>query len=87
MIPFPKGWDVNSNAPKPTALDRGITFPAGTTIRILAKEDCMELYCNDHMMLIQRIPGWNGRIGLYQPAGKDFVKIDKAFSAGSPPTK
>jgi len=37
------------------------------------------------MMLIQRIPGWNGRIGLYQPAGKDFVRIDKAFSAGSPP--
>ena len=83
LIPFPKEWSVNPNVPKPTALDRGITFPNGTKIRILAKEDCMEVYCNDHMMLVQRIPGWNGRIGLYQPAGKDFVKITEAFSAGS----
>ncbi len=86
-IPFPKGWSEAPDAPKPTALDRGITFPAGTRIRIVAKEDCLEVYCNDHMMLIQRIPGWNGRIGLYQPAGKAFVTIDKAFSAGSPPAK
>ena len=82
-IPFPKGWSVNPNVAKPTALDRGITFPAGTKIRILAKEDCLEVYCNDHLMLIQRIPAWNGRVGLYQPAGRDFVKIDKVFSAGS----
>jgi hypothetical protein len=47
----------------------------------------MEVYCNDHMMLIQRIPGWNGRIGLYQPAGEDFVKIAAAFSAGASVTK
>lgn len=94
-IPFPNpfdedyhkstGWDADPSAT--TGLDRGITFPARTKIRILAKEDCLEVYCNDHMMLIQRIVHWNGRIGLYQPAGKDFVKIDKAFSAGSPPTK
>ena len=83
-IPFAKGWAVNPDAPRPTSLDRGITFPAGTKIRILAKEDCVEVYCNDHAMLIQRIPGWNGRIGLYQPAGTNFVKIDKAFSAGWP---
>jgi len=86
-IPFPKGWNVDASAPQPTALDRGITFPAGTKIRILAKEDCLEVYCNDHMMLIQRIPGFNGRIGLYQPAGEDFVTIDKAFSAGSAPAE
>jgi len=39
-IPFPKGWTLDPNPQQPTGLDRGITFPAGTKIRILAKEDC-----------------------------------------------
>jgi hypothetical protein len=87
QIPFPKGWSAKPNVPMPTSLDRGIEFCNGTKVRVLAKEDCMEVYCNDHMMLIQRIPGWNGRIGLLQPVGKDLVKILRAYSAGSPSAK
>ena len=44
--------------------DRGIKFGNKTQFRILLKDDCIESYCNNYLMTINRIPKWNGKIGV-----------------------
>ena len=44
--------------------DRGIDFGTKTQFRILLKDDCIESYCNNYLMTINRIPKWNGKIGI-----------------------
>jgi len=44
--------------------DRGIDFGSKTQFRILLKDDCIESYCNNYLMTINRIPKWNGKIGI-----------------------
>lgn len=44
--------------------DRGINFGNKTQFRILLKDDCIESYCNNYLMTINRIPKWNGKIGV-----------------------
>ena len=57
--------------------DRGIKFGNKTLFRLLLKDDCIESYCNNYLMTINRIPGWNGRIGV--ASTKTTLKIEKIY--------
>lgn len=57
--------DIAKNETKEIAVnDRGIKFGNNTQFRILLKDDCIESYCNNYLMTINRIPNWNGKIGI-----------------------
>jgi hypothetical protein len=57
--------EKDSNEIKEIAVnDRGIKFGNKTQFRILLKDDCIKSYCNNYLMTINRIPKWNGKIGV-----------------------
>jgi hypothetical protein len=59
--------------------DRGIKFGIKTQFRILLKDDCIESYCNNYLMTINRIPKWNGRIGV--ASTNATLKIETIYQA------
>jgi hypothetical protein len=61
--------------------DRGIKFGNKTQFRILLKDDCIESYCNNYLMTINRIPKWNGKIGV--ASTKATLNIEKIYQTGS----
>lgn len=60
--------------------DRGIEFGSRTQFRILLKDDCIESYCNNYLMTINRIPKWNGKIGV--ASTKTTLTIEKIYHTG-----
>jgi hypothetical protein len=61
--------------------DRGIEFGNKTQFRILLKDDCIESYCNNYLMTINRIPKWNGKIGV--TSTNTTLNIEKIYQTGS----
>jgi hypothetical protein len=57
--------------------DRGIKFGNKTQFRILLKDDCIESYCNNYLMTINRIPKWNGKIGV--ASAETTLNIEKIY--------